>query len=174
MMSGQTRTFVALAFAACAAPLCHAAAPPQKLPDGVYAVRRDGSRKADVLPLKEGEALVVNHHRYAREGGEPRFVVVGASPDVRFELDGDPVAIKDGEEVVGILLKLRPMAAKALARLTGDRAVRQVAVVIGGEVVTMHKVRGAIKGGEVKITSCAPKAAGYLLEQLRAQRKATK
>ena len=53
-MSGQTRTCVALLFAACAAPSCHAAAPPQKLADGVYAVRRDAARKADVLPLKSG------------------------------------------------------------------------------------------------------------------------
>jgi preprotein translocase subunit SecD len=171
MMCSQTRTCVALLFAACAAPCCRAAAPPQKLADGVYAVRRDAARKADVLPLKAGETLTVNHHRYAKQGGEPRFVVVGTSPDVTLDLAGAPEAIKDGEEVTGILLKLRPGAAKALERLTGERTVRQVAVVIGGEVVTMHKVRGAIKGGEVKITSCAPKAAGYLLDQLRAARR---
>jgi preprotein translocase subunit SecD len=124
-----------------------------------------------LLPLQDGERLVVNNHRYSK-GDAPRFVVVGATPDVALDLAGKPEAIKEGEEVVGILLSLRPKAAAALEKLTGDRSVRQVAVVIGSEVVTMHKVREAIKGGEVKITSCAPRAAAHLLEQLLAREEA--
>jgi len=148
------------------------APPPRKLPDGVYAVRRDGLKKTDVLPLKRDEALVVHNHRYLKKGAEPpRFVVVGTAPDVALDLDGEPKAVKDGAEVVGIRLKLRPKAAKALERLTRQLRGRQVAVIIGGEVVTMHKVREAIRGGEVQITSCAPKAAAHLLEQLRAGKK---
>src|SRR5262249_31360995 len=150
-----------------------ASPPPRKLPDGVYAVRRDALEKDGVLPLARGEALLVHAHRYqAKAGGlPPRFVVVGTAPDVALDLDGAPKAIEDGGEVVGILLKLRPKAAAALERLTGQRRGGSVAVVIGGEVVTMHKVREAIKGGEVKITSCAPRAAAYLLEQLQSRRK---
>lgn len=169
MNSWHVRTLAPFLLAACAAAWCHGAAPPQKkIPDGVYAVRRDGLRKADLLPLRDGERLVVNHHRYSK-GDAPRFVVIGAAPDVALDLAGKPKAIEEGKEVVGILLKLRPGAAAALEKLTGDRSVGQVAVVIGGEVVTMHKVREAIKGGEVKITSCAPKAAAHLLAQLLAR-----
>jgi hypothetical protein len=154
----------------CAAWAPAVAPPPRKLPDGVYAVRRDGLKKSAVLPLRGTEALVIHRHRYLKKGGEPpRFVVVGTAPEVTLDLDGEPKAIKDGAEVVGILLKLRPKAARALERLTGRARPPQVAVVIGGEVVTVHKVRGAIKGGEVQITSCAPKAAAHLLEQLRAR-----
>jgi hypothetical protein len=156
------------------AAVAPAAAPPAPgLPDGVYAVRRDGLAKKEVLPLQAGEALVVHRHRYLKtaEGEPARFVVVAAAPDVPLDLDGDPKAIKDGAEVVGISLKLRPKAAAALERLTSARRWGQVAVVLGGEVVTIHKVREPIKGGGVQITSCAPKAAGYLLEQLQARRK---
>jgi preprotein translocase subunit SecD len=66
-----------------------------------------------------------------------------------------------------IQLKLKPKAAQALEDLTRGHLGRQVAIVIGGEVVTMHKVRTVIKGGDVQITSCAPGAAEYLLKQLQ-------
>ena len=84
------------------------------------------------------------------------------------DLAGEPKAVKEGAEVVRILLKLKPQAATALERLTRDHLGRQVTIVVGGEVVTMHKVREVIKGGDVQITSCAAGAAKYLLEQLQA------
>src|SRR5215472_6702548 len=98
----------------------------------------------------------------------PRFLVVRSAPDVTLDLAGKPKAVKEGEEVVRILLKLQPKAATALERLTSDRLGRQIAIVLGGEVVTTHKIREVIKGGEVQITSCAAGAANYLLDQLQA------
>jgi hypothetical protein len=151
----------------------HAPASPKKLPHGVYAVRRDSLQEKDVLPLKEGEVLVVHRHRYVKNDANvpPRFLVVRSTPEVALDLAGPPKAVKEGAEVVRILLKLRPQAATALERLTRDHLGRQVTIVVGGEVVTMHKVREVIPGGDVQITSCAAGAAGYLLEQLQAQQK---
>ena len=148
-------------------------APPKKLPDGAYAVLRDGPKEKDVLPLKDGEALVVHRHRYLKDGEKepPRFLVVRSAPDVLLDLAAAPKAVKEGDEVVRILLKLRPKAAAALERLTRDRLGKQVAIVLGGEVVTAHKVRAVIKGGDVQITSCVTGAAGYLLKQLQARQK---
>ena len=96
------------------------------------------------------------------------LVTIGALEEGLAE---EPKAVKDGKEVVRILLKLQPKAAAALERLTSDRLGRQIAIVGGGEVVTMHKIREVIKGGEVQITSCAAGAANYLLEQLQAHYK---
>jgi preprotein translocase subunit SecD len=145
-------------------------APPKKLPAGVYAVLRESLKEKDVLPLQDGERLVVHRHRYAKKADQepPRFVVVRSAPDVALDLVGKPKAVKEGNEVVRISLTLQPKAAKDLERLTADRLGKQIAIVLGGEVVTMHKVREVIKGGEVQITSCAPGAANYLLEQLQA------
>ncbi len=146
--------------------------PAKKLPDGVYAVLREGTKEKDVLPLKDGEALAVHRHRYLKDGDKepPRFLVVRPAPDVPLDLAAAPKADKDGDEVVRILLKLRPKAAAALERLTRDQLGRQVAIVVGGEVVTAHKVRTVIKGGEAQISSCTPGAAGYLLKQLQARK----
>jgi preprotein translocase subunit SecD len=145
----------------------------KKLPDGVYAVLRDSLKEKEVLPLKDGEALAVHEHRYLKKDDkEPQlFLVVHSTPDVDLDLAGPPKAVKEGEEVVRILLKLQPKAATALERLTSDRLGRQVTIVLGGEVVTMHKIREVIKGGDVQITSCAAGAANYLLEHLQALHK---
>jgi hypothetical protein len=143
-----------------------------KLPDGVYAVLREGGKESDVLPLKDGEALAVDRHRYQRaaDGEPPRFLVVRPAPDVELALAGAPRAVREGEQVARILVKLRPDAAAALERLTTGQVGRQVTIVLGGEVVTVHKIREAIKGGDVQITSCAAGAADYLLERLRGHR----
>jgi preprotein translocase subunit SecD len=148
--------------------------PPKKVPDGVYAVQRESIKQEDVLPLKEGEVLVVNRHRYLKNDGKepPRFLVVRSAPEVTLDLANDPKAVKEGTEVVRIAVKLQPKAAAALERLTRDQLGRQIAIVLGGEVVTMHKVREIIKGGDAQITNCAPGAANYLLEQLQAHRAA--
>jgi preprotein translocase subunit SecD len=146
---------------------------PKKRPDGVYAVLRESLKEKDVLPLKDGEALVVHRHRYLKMDDKepPRFLVVRPAPDVDLALASAPKAVKEGEEVVRILLKLQPKAATALERLTSDRPGRQITIILGGEVVTMHKIREVVKGGEVQITSCAAGAASYLLEQLQAHQR---
>jgi hypothetical protein len=166
-------TALLLSHQAAARPQDKAPAPGKKVPDGVYAVQRDGVKEADVLPLKAGEVLVVNRHRYLKKGQDepPRYLAVRSAPDVALDLAAEPKAVKEGEDVARILLKLRPAAAAALERLTRERTGGQVAIVLGGEVVTVHKVRGVIKDGDVQITSCAAGAGGYLLEQLQTHAK---
>jgi hypothetical protein len=147
--------------------------PSRRPPDGVYAVLRASLKEQDVRPLKGGEGVVVHRHRYLKKDDKepPCFVVVRAVPDVALDLAGEPKAVKDGEGVVRVLLKMRPKAALALERLTTDRLGKQIVIVLGGEVVTMHKIRNVIKDGDVQITSCAAGAANYLLEQLQAHEK---
>lgn len=166
-------TVLLTATQACAWGQQQAPRPARRLPDGVYAVLRDSLKEKDLLPLKGTEALVVNRYRFLKKADQqpPRFLVVRAAPDVELTLVGEPKAVKDGDEVVRILLKLQPKAAKALERLTTAHRGKQVAIIIGGEVVTVHKVREVIKGGEVQITSCTPGGAKYLLAQLRARQQ---
>jgi preprotein translocase subunit SecD len=146
---------------------------PKKIPSGVYEVLRDSLKENELLPLAAGEVMAVNRYRFLKDGEKesPRYVVIRSAPDVELTLAEEPKADMDGDDVVRILLKLQPKAATALERLTTDRAGKQIAIVLDGEIVTMHKIRAAIKGGEVQITSCAEGGAKYLLQKLQAQQK---
>ena len=55
----------------------------------------DSAKEKDVLPLKDGEVLVVDHHRYLKnnETEPPRFVVVHSSPEVGLDLAGEQVGV---------------------------------------------------------------------------------
>jgi preprotein translocase subunit SecD len=147
--------------------------PAKKLPDGVYAVLREGTAEKDLLPLKDGEVLAVDRQLYAKNDDKnpPRYLVVHKAPDVLLDLVGEPKAVKEGDDVVRILLKLQPKSAEELERLTKNNVGKQVAICLGGEVVSAHKIRDAIKGGDVQISCCAPGSAKYLLEQLQKQQK---
>ena len=139
-----------------------------KPPDGVYAVLRDAAKEADVLPLKEGETLVIDRHPYAKKEDKepPRYLVIHKAPDVEFDLAAAPKPVKEGDEVARILLQLQPKAAKALERLTADRTGGKITIVLGGDVVMTNKVQSAIKGGEVQISTCDPGSGAYLLKRL--------
>jgi preprotein translocase subunit SecD len=154
-------------------PQDNALASGKKLADGVYAVLRDSLKEKDVLPLKNNETLAVHNHRYLKkdQSEPPRFLVVHSTPEVVLKLTGEPKVIKDGAEIARILLTLQPPAAQSLEKLTRENLGRPVAIVLGGEVVTMHKIRSVIKDGEVQITNCALGAADYLVKQLQAQQK---
>jgi preprotein translocase subunit SecD len=143
--------------------------PTKKLPDGVYEVLRNSLKEKNVLPLKPGEVLAVNRHRYAKHADKepPRFLVLRSAADVRLDLAEPAKAEKQGDEVVRILLKLQPKAAKTLEKLTTTCLDRQLAIVLGGEVVTAHKVSQVIRDGQVQITGCAEGATNYLLEHIR-------
>jgi preprotein translocase subunit SecD len=144
---------------------------PHKLPAGVYVVLRENRNEKQLRPLRDGEALVVHHHRYVKQEDRepPLFVVVRSTPDVALDLAEPPKAVQEGGEVVRIFLKLKPKAGAALERVTTNAQGKQLAIVLDGEVVTIHKIRQTIPGGEVQISSCAAGAAKHLLERLHAR-----
>ena len=144
----------------------------KKVPNGAYRVLRDGPSEKDVAPLNNGETIVVDRQRYAKEDetDPPRFLVVHTTPEVDLDLAREPMLLREGADV-RILLKLRPKAAEALERVTREHPDGRLTIVLGGEVITTHKIRSVIKDGDVQITSCTPGAVDFLLEQLQAAQK---
>lgn len=140
--------------------------PASPLPDGIYAVLRVAQAEDAVRPLAAGE-IVLRSRPDEKVLSPPPFVVVNPKGHVPLELAAEPKREKSGPDSVRIHLQLGPRAAAAFERLTRDCLGRSVAVVLGGEVVSVHKVRAVIAGGEVEVTTCPPAAAERLLERLQ-------
>jgi hypothetical protein len=140
------------------------------LPDGVYLVLRRGAQEKEVRPARAGEVVVPHRHRYLKEGGDrpAEYLALHRSPEVPLALAARPEGVKDKDDpgTLRIYLQLTQDAAGKLARLTREQQGKDVAILVGGEVVTTHKIRTAITDGKVQISCCAKGACEYLLKRL--------
>jgi hypothetical protein len=143
--------------------------PAKKLANGLYGVLREGPEEKAVLPIKDGETLALHNHRYLKKDAKepPVFLVVHSKPDVPLVLVGAPEVVKSDNGTLTFLLKLHPDHAKTLEKFTRDHQGGKVAVVIGGEVVTVHHIRAVITGGDMQVSNCNAEAGAYLLKQLQ-------
>jgi hypothetical protein len=140
------------------------------LADGFYVVLAKGKHGARIHPAA-GEALAVNRHRYApRADQEPvEYLLLHDKPDVPLTLASPPEAVQNDSGGIRIHLALAREQASAVDRLTRRHLGAQVAILIGGEVVTVHKIRQVIHGGRIQISCCEEGSCEYLLKRLREQ-----
>lgn len=160
-------SFLAHATAACAGASPHPAASPAPphaaaaaprpeapLADGLYAV-------LDEAPSAEGLARVGGAIRRVPAGDSadpPRYVALdissGPAAHVPLVLAAPPKAEVDGagRTLLGVTLASEHVA--TLAAFTRAHVGGRSAVVVGDEVVTVHKVRQVIEDGRLKITRC--------------------
>jgi preprotein translocase subunit SecD len=141
----------------------------KKLPSGIYKVLREGAAEKAVLPTKDDETVAVNNHRYLKKDDKepPVYLVVHKLPDVPLVLAEEPTSVKD-ENGLQIRLKLHADYTKKMEQFTRENKGSGAAFIIGGEVVTVHKIRDVITGGAVQVSICGSEEAGvYLLKQLK-------
>jgi len=119
-----------------------------KLPDGVYALLREGITPDETEKLAEPHHVLVGH----TTEGEQELVAVAMHSYLPLELARVPVLSEGENGHFSIDLKLAPNLESALEAFTGRH--KRIAIVLDGEIVTRHKVHGPIKGGEVKISRC--------------------
>ncbi len=125
--------------------------PPAALKDGVYEVLAvEGDPGA--LPTPDAETRVLTYDRQFIAGGSqlaPEYVLLRVRGHAPLELAKPPTEGEaDGRPA--LLLTLRPEAGKTLAALTSKAS--RAAVVIGGTIVTLHRVRAPIEGGRLQVS----------------------
>lgn len=125
-----------------------------KLPDGLYRVVRLSNDH--VGELANGERLLVNdfHFLDPAERQAKEFVVLQTEPFIPFILSESPSQDKDCQGKPKLFLQLDEAQIKPLEEFTRQNTGQKVAIVIGGDIVTIHKVREAITGGKIQITRC--------------------
>jgi len=127
-----------------------------RLPDGLYRVMRLSNDEKGVGVLSSGERLLINdfHFLEPAERQEKEFVVLQTEPFIPFMLAESPTKDKDSAGKPKLYLQLDEAQIKPLEGFTRQNTGQKVAIVIGGEIVTVHKVREAITGGKIQITRC--------------------
>lgn len=139
------------------------------LENGFYLILRKSAKKADVEPIKRDERLVVYDYKYL-EGGSDRpteYLALPPQPGVPLILAGDPQKGKTSSGKGLLNLQLAPEHAKTLENFTRKNLGGAVALVIGGEVITTHKIRAVIKGGALQITRCTDNGCEVLFLKLK-------
>ena len=139
-----------------------------KVPDGIFLVNRWTIDRDDLFPLFEDEILIQHDPKDLElDSQEPvMHVTVELSKCVLFDKlkHLEPKEQADGR--INLNMTLASKSVTDLEKLTRRHLGRQVAVVIDGKAVTMHKIRSIIKDGQVQIMRCTDEGCKVILQRL--------
>lgn len=141
----------------------------QGLVDGLYLIQREAKAEKDLGPLKEAEQILINDYEFIapEERGETSYVVVSKKSFIPIILASEPVKSSDQSGKPKLEISLAEDQVKPLERFTTENVMKNVAIVIGGKIVTMHKIRVPIVGGKMQITRCTDHGCEALYTQLQ-------
>ena len=141
----------------------------EKLVDGLYLIQREAKSEKDLTPLKDAEHILINDYEFIapEERGETSYVVVSKNSFVPIILASDPIKSNDQSGKPRLEISLAEEQIKPLEKFTSENVMKNVAIVIGGNVVTMHKIRVPIVGGKMQITRCTDHGCEALYTELQ-------
>ncbi len=139
-----------------------------KLKDGLYLILRQDTDRAKVEPAGPDEEIVINDFEFLQpsERETTSFIAVSEEQFIPFIFSTDPAKGSDDKGRTKLLLQLAEDQIKPLENFTGKNCGKSVAIIIGGKVVTTHKIREAITGGKLQITRCSDFGCDVLYTQL--------
>ena len=139
----------------------------EPLADGMYAVLEDAPTAQEARIQGESHRVVRYDQRSA--SGElmaPQYLALRTSSFVPLILEVPPDVHQQGDGRTYLTVTLAQRYVKALADFTRENLGGRVAIVVDGEVLTMHKVRSVIDGGRMQITRCTDNACELIRSKL--------
>ena len=132
-----------------------------KLANGVYAILREGSTQEQVHP-GETPGVTLRYDRNYSAADQLKYVTLDTSVFVPLILDGPPTTELDDRGWTLLQAKFAPEQVKAIETFTRAHLGGRIAIVIDGEIVTIHTIRSVISDGRVQITRCYDNACQIL------------
>jgi len=136
---------------------------------GVYAVLREGLTREEAQPAgKAPHVTLLYNQKYSEADRKepPKYVALDTSFFVPLVLAGPPETRKVDRGWTQLNVRLAPEHVKTLEDFTRAHLGGRVAIVIDGEIITMHTVRSVIEGGDVLISRCQDDACQVLRMKL--------
>lgn len=144
------------------------------LSNGLYLVVASDRIKKHLLPPQDDQIVVLNDFRFLEplERETPIFLKLQKAPFVPLLINGKPVEDKEeGSNKPRLQLTLEDGQIEPLKQFTTKNLGKTVAIVIGGDVVSTHKIRTAITGGRLQITRCTKHGCETLFTRLLKKRQ---
>ncbi len=133
------------------------------LTDGVYSIRQIAETEDEIGELDEDELVVP----YTSDD-TTTYLLIGKTPDVLFDLKIPATKIPLDNHTFSIHIEFNNTSSRKFSTLTRDLAEigGHAANVIGGEVVSYHKIREEIPNGKTMVTCCDFSACERLMKAL--------
>lgn len=137
------------------------------LRDGVYAVLWEATTRDSADLLGPRQVILPYDRKYTGSTEtEPRtYLAIDTSSPVPLILETQPETQEDGTGRSLLSVTLAREYVGALEEFTTEHLGERAAIVLDGEVVTMHKIRDVIREGKIQISRCD----GNSCEVLRAR-----
>jgi len=142
------------------------------LANGIYLVNRDAEYSKLLMPVEENERIMIDDGHLLEPiqpnvPDKPRYVALSTVQFVPINLAHKPTKHVDAQGKKQLMLELAKSEIVPLETFTRKNCGRSVAIVIGNQVVTVHKVREPITGGKMQITRCTDNGCDVLFTQLQ-------
>jgi preprotein translocase subunit SecD len=115
-----------------------------------------------------GSRIVTDHHIYEApsERAAPRYVAIDTTEHVPFILQSAPTTTDDRDGRALLSITLDAKYKEKLKEFTIRYLDRSVAILVGGELVSVHKIRSVIPEGKLQVTSCGADVCKVLYSKL--------
>ncbi len=139
------------------------------LENGAYAVLREAP-SARAAGAGGGSQVVLAYDRRKYSGAPPNepltYVALDPKDYVPLVIEGRPGVKSDGQGKSVLTVSLVRKNVKRAEAFTRAHLGGRMAMVIDGEIVTLHKIRSVITDGKVQITRCTDNACEVLRSKL--------
>jgi preprotein translocase subunit SecD len=140
-----------------------------RLENGAYLILRQASTPEDARV--EGRSHVVMAYDRRKYGNAPtnqplEYVALDPTDYVPLIIDAAPEMKQDGRGKSILSVSLTRQSAERAETFTRAHLGGKIAMVVDGEIVTLHKIRSIITGGKLQITRCDDNACEVIRAKL--------
>ena len=140
--------------------------------DGLYLISREGTDTTQFDSLKINDIVIgFNYLVIAKNDQKFSRIVIDTSEYVPLELEKLPSAEQQTDIKKKLMFSLTKEAAEKLKTFTSTHIMKKVALVVGGEAVSIHKIREPIANGQLQITTCSDNACESLIVKMKSDVK---
>ena len=178
-LSSALTTALVLMFAICGCKRPHAQATNQvpaagspkesPLENGAYSVLREAPTPQDAR-VEGVPHAVLSYDRRKYSHAPPNepltYVAIDRRDYVPLIIEGTPELKPDGQGKSVLTVSLSRKNAERVESFTREHLGGRIAMVVDGEIVTLHKIRSVITGGKVQITRCTDNACEVIRSKL--------